>query len=138
MYKIKTDTGNLFKSYDIQELADVIIANCFYSFDFYENYKLLSKKEFVDLYFEKTKNSIVQNELARLLKTKKTLQEIYAKSKTYNCSCCTRPSVGFYISKKEDARVDYCSKHKKNMLAAFYILCSTGEKDFDKYTSKIL
>jgi hypothetical protein len=138
MYKVKLAQGSVFKSYNIQEIADIAISNRTMTLEFYQDYKMLSYREFIDLYFKETKSEIGQINLTKALKPSRSLTDIYSNKTDHKCSCCKRVSTGFYETIKEGFKIYFCEKHKEQMIHALYVFCSYGQEEYQKFIKKIL
>ncbi len=139
MYKAVSNNGNVFKSYNIQEIADIVTANKSLKFEFYADYKMLSSKEFVDEYFKETKNALGQKHLIEALRGKTSLYEIYNKRfEIKKCACCKRDSVDFYETVHDSFKVYYCDKHKDILIDAVYVYCTKGVEAYKSFVDKIL
>jgi hypothetical protein len=79
MYKIRNNLGHRFKSYNIQEIGNIITSNPSLKYDFFINYKPITHKEFLEIFIKETQDNSTYMNLIKILKAHNSIIDFYEK-----------------------------------------------------------
>ena len=79
MYKIRSNLGHKFKSYNIQEIGNIITSNPSLKYEFFIGYKPIAHKEFLEIFIKETKNHSTYMNLIKILKAHNSIIDFYEK-----------------------------------------------------------
>jgi len=79
MYKIRNNLGHKFKSYNIQEIGNIITSNPSLKYEFFIGYKPIPHKDFLELFIKQTRDHNTYINLIKILKVNNSIIDFYEK-----------------------------------------------------------